>query len=128
MAFTSPSWIFDFRKNARFDVIAGGRMHAFRIFERYSAQYVDVQGMLPRGLPFLDQKRQSVWQKLFRCIFMREKVTGPYLVLCDDVNRFCDLSQAIINGLGSATKSKLSLSIVSTKLSRRTRIAFREVM
>ena len=126
--FSAPTWIFDFRRNARFDVLSGGRVHAFRTFERYGAQYVDIMGLVPRGLPFLEMKRQSLWNRTFRSVLMRRKVEGPYLILCDDLNKFLDMSQVIMRGLGYASKSRLSLSLLDMGLVRYGDIAFREVM
>lgn len=128
VSFAKPSWILDFRRNARFDSIAGGRVHAFRIFDRYETEYVDVMGMIPAGLPFLEMKRQSLWNRTFKYIFMRREVKGPFLILCDDRNRFLDLSQPIIRGLSHATKARLSLSLLDVRLARRGSEPLREVM
>jgi len=126
--FASPTWIFDFRRNARFDTITGGRSHAFRIFSGNNAHYVDVMGLIPRGLPFLEQRRSSLWFRTFRSILKKKEVRGPFLFLADDVDLFLDLSPAIIGGLGKVVGIKIGLSILSLTFLRQHQVVLKNVM
>lgn len=113
VCFVSPRWILDFRRNSRFDGIAGGRSHAFRLFEKYGAGYADIMGMFRRGMPFKEMTRVSLWQKIFSFLVRKDrKFTGPFMAIVDNLNEFLELEEFVIAALDRSTKDKYGLSIL----------------
>lgn len=113
ICFVAPRWILDFRRIARFDVIAGGRSHAFRLFEKYSAGYADIMGLFRRGMPFHEMKRISLWKKVFSLIIKKDQdFSGPFLVISDNFDEFFELSDSILLSLERLTSQKYGISLI----------------
>jgi hypothetical protein len=128
IGFCTPRWIFDVRRNARFDVISGGRSHAFRVFSKYDSGYVDIMGLVPKGCPRAQLKSRTYWQRLFKSIFRRSKISGPFLVLSDDIDFFFSISSSFLTGLSRFSDLKVSLSLLSPIYYRPADLTFSAVM
>lgn len=129
IAFVQPRWIFDFRKISRFDILAGSRNHAFRLFRQHGAGYADIIGMFRRGLPFKEMTRISLWQRVLKSVIIRDdRFRGPILVITEDIDEFSKLSYFFVSALNRATKQDYGISILQSNLLESSIDDLREVM
>lgn len=114
LAFTNPRWVWDFRRLARFDVLAGSRVHAFKLFERHGTGYADIFGMFRRGLPFKELTRISLWRRVFGVVIRKDhKFSGPILILSENLDEFFAYSEKVTAALYRSTKQRYGISILT---------------
>lgn len=129
LAYTTPRWVFDFRRISRFDHLAGSRSHAFRMFKECGAGYADIIGMFRRGLPFKEMTRVSLWRRVFQEVMRRDPdFSGPILILSEDINDFSRLSKYVVQALNRDTKEKFGISILHENFSRSNKLEYLDVM
>lgn len=114
LAFANPRWVWDFRRLARFDVLAGSRAHAFKLFERYEAGYADIFGMFRRGLPFKELTRISLWRRVLGVVIRKDhRFSGPVLILTDNMDEFFAISDRVVAALYRSTKQRYGISVLT---------------
>lgn len=129
IVFVRPRWIFDFRRISRFDILAGNRNYAFRLFRQYDAGYADIMGMFRRGTPFKEMTRISLWQRVFQNVIGRDNnFQGPILVITEDLDEFSRLAAYFIKALNRSTKQNFGLSMLHNGFSNLSSQEWKEVM
>ncbi len=106
-----PKWLFDIRAAPRLDRIAGGRIHAFREFERIGIQYIDIFGLLGISNYKNAASNPVFWTPIVE-EFLRgsESMAGPYMALLDDATLINTVSKCFASSISHVTGRDVSLS------------------
>lgn len=111
MSYLKPKWVFDIRAAPRLDRLAGGRIHAFREFERIGTQYIDIFGLLGISNYKNAASNPVFWTPVVE-EFLRSSTSmnGPYMALLDDASLINTVSKSFASSISHVTGRDVSLS------------------
>ena len=89
------SWIVDVRAVPRFDVIAGSRQSAFKLFQQSNAKYIDLFGRLGIQSYRSEESDPKNWATDVSEMLENTQRTGPCVFLFDDENLMVEASQVL---------------------------------
>lgn len=107
----APRSVIDLRVVPTFDVLAGSRSYAFRIFDSLNAHYFDVFGQLNAAMCHPEQRPD--WQYCLAELLEAESHAGPYLFLFSDLDLLSAAESALPCILRDTIGQEPKVSIVA---------------
>lgn len=106
-----PKWVFDIRASPRMDQLAGGRIHAFREFDRIGTQYIDIFGLVGVSNYRSAASNPYFWTPVVEEFLKNSGMkSGPYMALLDDDTLINTVSKQFASSISHVTGRDVSLS------------------
>lgn len=107
----NPKWVFDFRAVPRWDLLAGSRSLAFRIFAEHDVNYVDVLGRWDMSPASAAATGPEGWVNIIAELFGKESQVGCVLFVFDDATLMAVANRTLEGALESALGSEVGVSV-----------------
>ncbi|WP_156340457.1 hypothetical protein [Sphingomonas sp. Leaf17] len=106
-----PKWVFDIRASPRMDRLAGGRIHAFKEFEKIGTQYIDIFGLLNLYNYSSVESNPAFWMHIIENHLSHDgNAHGPYMALLDDELMINSISKYFASSISHVTGRDVALS------------------